>query len=132
MSHTDPVADLLTRIRNASQAGLPNTVSPYSSMRERIARILCEEGYLSGYEVVQAGKRKELVVTMKYAADRRRVISGLERVSKPGRRMYVGYNDIKQVRSGLGVTILSTPRGLLSDATAKRMKVGGEILCRVW
>ena len=132
MSHTDAVADLLTRIRNASQAGLPHTAMPYASIRERVARLLFEEGYLSGVEVIEAEGRKQLVVSIKYVGDRRRVITTLERVSKPGRRIYMGYQDIKPVRNGLGVTILSTPKGLLSDTAARKLKVGGEVVCRVW
>lgn len=131
MSHTDSIADLLTRIRNASRAGFPTTTSPYSVYRECVAKILCDEGYLTGVEIVPVGTRRELVVTLKYV-NGSRPFSGLERVSKPGRRVYVGYNDIRPVRSGLGVTILSTPRGIVSDVTARKMKVGGEVICRVW
>lgn len=132
MSHTDAVADVLTRIRNASRAGLPTVVSPYSTLRERLVKMLLEEGYLAGVEAMTTGQRKVLVVTLKYVAGGGRAIIGLERVSKPGRRVYVGYNDVKPLRSGLGVSILSTPKGLLTDTGAKKLKVGGELLCRVW
>lgn len=132
MSHTDAIADFLTRIRNGSQAGLPIVAIPYSVMRERLGRVLVAEGFLNGMEVVESGERKILVVALKYVAGQRRVITGLERVSKPGRRMYVGYNEIKAVRSGMGLTILSTPKGIVSDAAARKLRVGGEILCRVW
>ncbi|MBI2346140.1 MAG: 30S ribosomal protein S8 [Deltaproteobacteria bacterium] len=132
MSHTDPIADLLTRIRNAAQAGFQSTAVPYSALKEQVAQLLYREGYLDGVEIVTSDQRKQLVITMKYGADRRRVIAGLERVSRPGRRIYKGYAELKQLRSGLGVTILSTPRGILTDTTAKKLKVGGEILCRVW
>lgn len=132
MSHTDSIADFLTRIRNGSQAGLPTVAIPHSVLRERLGRVLVAEGFLNGMELVESGQRKVLVVTLKYAAGQQRVIIGLERVSKPGRRMYAGYDDIKPVRSGMGVTILSTPKGIITDAAARKLRVGGEILCRVW
>lgn len=132
MTHTDGVADLLTRIRNANRIAASSTVSPYSTLRERVAKVLCDEGYLSGVEVVQSGKRKELVVSLRYGTGNQRVITGIERVSKPGRRVYIGYKDVKPVRNGLGITILSTPRGIVSDTVARKMRAGGEMICRVW
>ncbi|MBI4367295.1 MAG: 30S ribosomal protein S8 [Deltaproteobacteria bacterium] len=132
MSHTDAIADALTRIRNANQAGFPTVTIPHASRVERLIQVLCREGFLEHMEVVTAGTHRQLVVTLKYAAGQRRVISGLERVSKPGRRIYLGYEAIRPIRSGMGVSIISTPKGVVTDADARRMQVGGEVLCRVW
>jgi len=132
MSITDPVADLLTRIRNANKAMLANAAIPYSRLKENIVIILEKEGYIKGYEVVGEGARKNIVVNLKYTAKKERVIEGLERVSKPGKRVYVGHDDIKKVKGGLGMAILSTPKGVISDVSAKKDKVGGEWLCSVW
>ena len=129
---TDPVADMLTRIRNANQA-LKETVSmPSSKLKEEVARILAAEGYIVGYEVTATGSKKTLEVGLKYAADRRRVISGLRRISRPGLRVYAGAAKLPRTQGGLGVTIISTSQGLLSDSDARRRKLGGEILCEVW
>jgi small subunit ribosomal protein S8 len=132
MSMTDPVADFLTRIRNANMAAFESVTVPYAVMKEEIARVLKEEGYIRGYEVIGEGIRKSIVVSMKYTAKREKSLEGISRVSKPGKRVYVGYNDITNVKGGLGVAILSTPKGILTDADAKKQKVGGEWICTVW
>jgi small subunit ribosomal protein S8 len=136
MSVSDPIADMLTRIRNAIIAKHLSVTIPYSTIKEQVARILKEEGYVEGYQVVdEEGQFRALTIQLKYAGvrrERRPVITGLKRVSKPGRRIYRRYVDIPWVLSGLGIAILSTPKGLMTGENARRQKVGGEILCYVW
>lgn len=132
MSMTDSIADLLTRVRNANKAALPSTTIPYSRFGESVVKVLCDEGYLKGFEVVGEGIRKSIVVAMKYTARKEKAFEGLVKVSKPGRRVYVGCNDIRPVKGGMGVAIISTPKGVMTDATAKKEKVGGEWICSVW
>jgi len=129
---TDPVADMLTRIRNANQALHEKVTMPTSKLKEEIARILAAEGYIDGYEVVGTGARRTLSVTLRYAANRKRVIEGLRRVSSPGRRVYLGAGELPRVLGGLGVAVVSTSQGLLPDREARKRKLGGEILCEVW
>jgi len=137
MSVSDPIGDMLTRIRNAIMAGHTMTALPSSKVKENIARILQEEGYISNYEVVD-GKvtgSKLIRINLKYTGDRRdrrSVISGLERVSSPGRRVYTNKQEIPWVLSGLGIAILSTPKGVMTGQRARQLGVGGEILCKVW
>lgn len=131
MSHTDPIADLLTRIRNANRAGLSSVNIPYSTLKESVARAIAEEGFLSSIDVVGTGPKKHLIVGLKYTADRRPVMTDLQRVSRPGLRVYVGHEEIAQVRRGLGISVLSTPKGVMTDAVARKAKVGGELLCTV-
>lgn len=132
MSMTDPIADLLTRIRNANKAGFDSVTIPHSKMKEAVVNVLKDEGYLKGVDVLGEGIRKNLVVHLKYKGKKERVIEGLVKISKPGRRVYIGYEDIKPVRGGMGVAIFSTPKGILSDETAKKQKLGGEWICSVW
>jgi small subunit ribosomal protein S8 len=129
---TDPVADMLTRIRNANQALHPSVSMPSSKLKEEIAKILAAEGYIEGYEVSASGVKRQLEVKLKYQPDRSRVISGLRRVSSPGRRLYKGSTELPRVKGGLGVGVVSTSQGLLTDSEARRRKLGGEILCEVW
>lgn len=129
---TDPVADLLTRIRNASTAQHRRVVVPSSKVKVALAKILAEEGFISGYTVTDDQPQANLVMGLKYTGKARPVITDLERVSKPGRRVYVGYRDIPWVRSGLGINIVSTPKGVMTGRQARRERVGGEILCNVW
>ena len=133
MNITDPIADMLTRIRNAMMARHSQVAMPTSKMREGIAKILKEEGFIQDYEILP-GKFSSLLIHLKYTRERRSrpVISGLERVSKPGRRTYVGSQEIPRVRSGLGIAILTTPKGLMTGDQARRQGVGGEIICYVW
>ncbi len=127
---TDPISDFLTRFKNAARAGNEEFTAPYSKIKADIAEILKQEGYLWKYEVV-TGERTELKVSPKFI-DGRPVLTDLKRVSKPGRRHYVGSQDIPRVLSGLGIAILSTSKGVMSGASAKRQKLGGEILANVW
>ncbi|MFM2199648.1 MAG: hypothetical protein RLZZ505_3080 [Verrucomicrobiota bacterium] len=127
---TDPISDFLTRFKNAARAGNETFTAPYSKIKADIAEILKQEGYLWKYEVV-TGERTELKVSPKFV-DGRPVLTDLKRVSKPGRRQYVGSQDIPRVMSGLGISILSTPKGVMSGASAKRQKLGGELLANIW
>ena len=130
--HTDPIADMLTRIRNANQALQQQVSMPSSKLKEEIAKILASEGYVDGYKVNESKVGKELTITLRYQNNRDRVLSGLERVSSPGRRVYKGATDLERVRGGIGVSIVSTSDGLLTDREARRRNVGGEVLCEVW
>ncbi|MBN1217686.1 MAG: 30S ribosomal protein S8 [Anaerolineae bacterium] len=134
MSVTDPIADTLTRIRNAGVARHTQVAMPTSKMREALARILKEEGFISDYEILPGKVTSTLLIHMKYTRERhpKPVIAGLQRVSKPGRRVYCKKQDIPWVRSGLGVAILSTPKGVMTGRQARREGVGGEVLCYVW
>jgi len=129
---SDPIADLLTRIRNAARARHSRVELPASKMKAAIARILKEEGYLVNYKVVEEKGRKTLRLTLRYTPDRRSVITDLRRVSKPGSRRYVGKTGIRAVMGGMGISILSTPRGLMTGQSARKEGVGGEFLCEVW
>ncbi len=127
---TDPISDFLTRFKNAARAGNEEFTAPYSKIKADIAEILKQEGYLWKYEVI-TGDRTELKVSPKFI-EGRPVLTDLKRVSKPGRRQYVGSQDIPRVLSGLGISILSTSKGVMSGASAKRQKLGGEILANIW
>ena len=130
--YTDPIADMLTRIRNANTALHPETAMPTSKLKEEIARILSEEGFIDGWKTQDATVGSELVVRLRYDTDRQRVLQGIQRVSKPGRRVYSAARDIERVRGGIGVTIVSTSAGVMTDRDARQRNVGGEVLCRVW
>jgi small subunit ribosomal protein S8 len=132
MSMTDPVADMLTRIRNGITAAKEKVDIPSSSLKEDIARILKEEGYITNYRVVADNKQGVLKVTLKYADTETPAITQLKRVSKPGRRVYVGAKEVPNVLNGMGVAILSTSRGVLTDRDSRKQNVGGEVLCYVW
>ena len=137
MSVSDPIGDMLTRIRNATMTGQPLVAMPSSKIKVEIAKILKEEGFVEKYEVVKGERPGQLVLRLrlKYVGERRRrrpVITGLERVSKPGRRIYTKKQDIPWVLSGIGVAILSTPKGVMTGQRARQLGVGGEILCKVW
>ena len=134
MNVTDPIADMLTRVRNGCIAHHNQVAMPNSRMREAIAKILKEEGFIKDYEVLPGKISSTLLVHLKYMRERRprSVIAGLVRVSKPGRRTYCGKGEIPHVRSGLGISILSTPRGVMTGDQARRLGVGGELLCYAW
>jgi small subunit ribosomal protein S8 len=132
MVMTDPVADMLARIRNASMAHKDEVLIPASTLKERIAEILVSEGYVSGTAVEGEGKDRRIVIQLKYGPNRERTLSGLKRVSTPGRRVYADKETIPRVLGGLGIAILSTSRGLLTDRQAKKQGVGGEVLAYVW
>ena len=130
---TDPIADMLTRVRNANVAMHDQVRMPSSKQKEALAAILKREGYIEGFEVIDEGKpSRTLHVTMKYSPERERTISGLRRVSKPGLRVYTKADKVPRVLGGLGVAVLSTSRGLLTDRDARKAGIGGEILCYVW
>ncbi len=130
--NTDPIADMLTRIRNAVRARHPRVDLPASNLKVEIARILKEEGYVSNYKVVDENKRRVLRIVFRYAADKRSVLTNLKRISRPGCRRYVGKKEIRPVVGGMGVSILSTPRGIMTGQTARKEGLGGELLCEVW
>ncbi len=130
---TDPIADMLTRIRNAARAKHPRVDMPASKLKAEIARILKEEGYVASYKVVDESKvRKTLRVFLRYTPDRRSVITDLRRISRPGCRRYVAKTEIRAVVGGMGIAILSTPRGVMTGTSARKTGVGGEVLCEVW
>lgn len=129
---TDPIADMLARIRNANLAYKDEVEIPGSRLKEAMARLLAKEGYVSGYRVEGDEPKRRIVVEMKYGPERERTISGLKRVSRPGRRVYADRDHLPRVLGGLGVAILSTSQGLLTDRQAARRGVGGEVLCQVW
>jgi small subunit ribosomal protein S8 len=129
---TDPIADMLTRIRNANMALHDTVEMPGSTLKAEVARVLRDEGYISDYELRDAEVGTELVVRLKYSGDRRRVISGVQRVSKPGRRVYVDRTSIPRVLGGMGIAVLSTSQGVITGHEARRRGVGGEVICSVW
>ncbi|MGA2326686.1 MAG: 30S ribosomal protein S8 [Bryobacteraceae bacterium] len=128
---TDPISDMLTRIRNAIKARHPKVDVPSSHLKTEIARILKEEGYILNYKVAEEGVRKTIKIYLKYQANNKPVISELERVSRPGCRVYVSRDEIPRVVGGLGVNILTTPKGLMTGREAEKQGVGGEILCQI-
>lgn len=135
MSMSDPIADLLTRIRNAQMREHRTVSIPHSKLKVAIADVLQKEGYIEAYKVLPEKPQAVLQVTLKYVGDRRTrrsVITGLERVSRPGRRVYVGKGDIPWVLSGMGISVVTTSRGIMTGQQARRMGVGGEVLCKVW
>jgi len=126
----DPVADMLTRIRNAQAMGIKSVTMPYSNLKCEILRVLQEEGFIENFEMIASDNKKDVQVTLKYYQGRP-VIEKINRVSRPGLRKYHGYNDLPKVRGGLGISILSTPKGVMTDKVARTQQVGGEILCTV-
>ena len=129
---TDPIADMLTRIRNANMALHDTVEMPGSTLKAEVARVLKDEGYITDWELRDARVGTELVVRLKYSRDRRRVISGLERVSKPGRRVYVDRTSIPRILGGMGIAVISTSQGVITGHEARRRGVGGEVICSVW
>jgi small subunit ribosomal protein S8 len=132
MSMSDPLADMLTRIRNATMVKFDTVEIPKSKIKVNVARVLQEEGYINGWDVNDDGPQGTLIIKLKYSPDGDSVITGLKRVSKPGLRQYVRADAIPTVLNGLGVSIISTSQGLLSDRAARKMNAGGEVLCQVW
>ncbi len=129
---SDPIADMLTRIRNANMALHPETTMPSSKLKEQVARILSEEGFIDGYKVEDARVGKQLTVRLRYDGNRQPVLAGIKRVSKPGLRVYSSASDVPRVRGGIGISIVSTSDGVMTDREARRRNVGGEVLCEVW
>ena len=132
MSMTDPIADMLTRVRNSNSAGKDNVSMPSSKKLVEIARIMKEEGYIAGYEVEEAEPRNILVITLKYGEKRARVIRGIKRISKPGLRIYAGKDDLPRVLGGLGTAIISTSHGVMNDRDARKKGIGGEVMAYIW
>ncbi|MBP6819901.1 30S ribosomal protein S8 [Ferrovibrio sp. MS7] len=131
MALSDPLGDLLARIRNGQQAGKSSIESPASKLRANVLEVLKKEGYIRGYELLEDGNKRNLRIELKYF-EGEPVIKAINRVSKPGRRVYSGISELPKVRGGLGISILSTPRGVMSDIEARSANVGGEVLCRVF
>ena len=133
MAMTDPIADMLTRIRNGNSAEHDTVVIPASKMKVEIARILKQEGYIDGYSVEgETAKEKTITVQLKYGPDKQKVITGLKRISKPGLRVYAKGNDVPRVLNGLGIAIISTSKGLMTDRDARKNNLGGEVVAYVW
>ena len=132
MHITDPVADMLTRIRNANNAKHETVDVPASNMKKSIAQILLDEGYIKAFQIVEDGTQGIIRITLKYNAGKEKVISGLRRVSKPGLRVYVGADELPQVLRGLGIAIVSTSKGVMTDKAAREAHVGGEVLAFIW
>ncbi|MGL4283214.1 30S ribosomal protein S8 [Eubacterium aggregans] len=132
MTMTDPIADMLTRIRNANNAGHKAVEIPASKEKKAIAEILLEEGYIKKVEHIDDDKQRMIKVALKYGEDKSRVIAGIKRISKPGLRVYVNKDEIPKVLNGLGVAIISTSKGVLTDKEARRAGIGGEVICYVW
>ena len=132
MQITDKIADMLTRIRNASAAKHDTVDVPASNMKKAIAQILLDEGYIKGFQVIDDGKQGMIRITLKYGVGKEAVITGLKRVSKPGLRIYTSCKDMPAVMNGLGIAIMSTPKGIMTDKQARKENVGGEVLCFVY
>ena len=132
MHITDPIADMLTRIRNAGAARHATVEIPASSMKKAIAQILLDEGYIKAFEVIENGTQGTIKVTLKYSANKEKAISGLRRVSKPGLRVYAGADELPRVLKGLGIAIISTSKGIMTDKKARELNVGGEVLAFIW
>lgn len=132
MQITDPIADMLTRIRNANSSKHESVNVPASKLKVEIARILNEEGYINGYEVIEDGLQGVIKINLKYGANKQKVITGLQRVSKPGLRVYANKEELPRVLKGLGIAIISTSKGIMTDKEARKLNVGGEVLAFVW
>ena len=132
MTMTDPIADMLTRIRNANTVGHETVEIPASKMKKVIAEILKEEGYITDFDVIEDDKQGMIKVTMKYGSNKERVISGIKKISKPGLKVYAKANEVPKVLGGLGIAIISTSKGIVSDKEARKLGVGGEVICYVW
>ena len=132
MHITDPIADMLTRIRNAGSARHESVTVPASSVKKAIAQILLDEGYIKAFEIVDNGTQGTIKITLKYTANKEKAISGLRRVSKPGLRVYAGADELPRVLKGLGIAIVSTSKGIMTDKKARELHVGGEVLAFIW
>ena len=132
MTMTDPIADMLTRIRNANVVKHETVDVPASNMKKELARILLEEGFIRGYDVIEDGKQGIIRIQLKYGQSGERVITGLKKISKPGMRVYAANHEIPKVLNGLGISVISTSKGILTDKQARKENVGGEVICYVW
>jgi small subunit ribosomal protein S8 len=132
MTMTDPIADMLTRIRNANVAGHKTVDVPASKIKKSIAEILEKEGYINGFEVIDDNKQGMIRIDMKYGPENERIISGIKKISKPGLKVYAKATDVPRVLGGLGIAIISTSKGVISDKEARKLGIGGEVICYVW
>ncbi|MCL1880015.1 MAG: 30S ribosomal protein S8 [Actinomycetia bacterium] len=132
MSMTDPIADMLTRVRNANSANKENVAMPSSKKLTEIARILKEEGYIVDYEVLEAAPVNQLVITLKYGPKKERSLRGLKRISKPGLRVYASMDELPRVLGGLGTAVISTSKGMMADRDARKLGIGGEVIAYIW
>ena len=132
MNMSDPIADMLTRIRNANVVKHETVDVPASNMKKELARILLEEGFIRGYDVIEDGKQGIIRIQLKYGQEGERVITGLKKISKPGMRVYAANHEIPKVLNGLGISVISTSKGILTDKQARKENVGGEVICYVW
>lgn len=132
MTMTDPIADMLTRIRNANSVGHKMVDVPASRMKKAIVQILLDEGYIESYDIEQEGVQGTIKITLKYGANKERVISGIKKISKPGLKVYAKADEVPKVLDGLGIAIVSTSKGIVSDKKARELGVGGEVICFVW
>lgn len=132
MTMTDPIADMLTRIRNANTVCHASVEIPASNMKKSIAEILLNEGFIGGFEVIEDNKQGVIKVQMKYGAGKEKVINGIKKISKPGLKVYAKANEVPSVLGGLGIAIISTSKGIISDKEARKLGVGGEVICYVW
>lgn len=132
MTMTDPIADMLTRVRNASSVKHETVDIPASNMKKEISRILLEEGYIKGYDVIEDGKQGLIRMQLKYGPDGQKVITGIKKISKPGMRVYADKNNVPKVLNGIGISVISTSKGVLTDKQARELGVGGEVICYVW
>jgi small subunit ribosomal protein S8 len=129
---TDPIADMLTRVRNAVARKHVGIILPHSNLKQEVARILKEEDFIRDYKVIETDGKKDLKISLKYVSKGESVVVGLQRISKPGRRVYVKWDEVPKVKGGIGISILSTSKGLMTQKTSYQSKVGGELLCSVW
>ncbi|MDI6732920.1 MAG: 30S ribosomal protein S8 [Planctomycetota bacterium] len=132
MSVTDPIADMLTRIRNATKIKAPSVEMPASKLKKAIVEVIKENGYIKDYKLIDDTKQGVIKAYLKYTLDNESIISGLKRISKPGRRIYRNINKMDKVLDGMGIAIVSTPKGILTDHECRKLKVGGEVLCHIW
>ena len=129
---TDPIADMLTRVRNASSEQHDTVDIPASNIKKEIARILLEEGYIKGYDVIEDGKQGLIRMQLKYGKNGEKVITGIKKISKPGMRVYADRNNVPKVLNGIGISVISTSKGIVTDKQARELGVGGEVICYVW
>ena len=132
MTMTDPIADMLTRVRNANTVRHENVDVPASNIKKELARILLEEGFIKGYDVIEDGKQGLIRLQLKYGKNGEKVITGIKRISKPGMRLYADNHSVPKVLNGLGISIISTSKGILTDKQARELGIGGEVICYVW
>lgn len=132
MTMTDPIADMLTRVRNASSVKHETVDIPASNIKKEISRILLEEGYIKGYDVIEDGKQGLIRMQLKYGASGEKVITGIKKISKPGMRVYADKHNVPKVLNGIGISVISTSKGILTDKQARELGVGGEVICYVW